>query len=110
VLGVKESVYVANCNVSARYAFESKKLRSCLEVKKTQGVYVCGESVLYCIGVCCRREKRESNNQSTHTNTLSHSWQISFEKLSRVLGNTANHACIILSADSVKDPESPKTA
>jgi hypothetical protein len=124
VLGVKESVYGANCIISARHTSNSKDMQSSLEAKKSMGVCVCSGSVLYCIGVCCRREKRESNNQRTHTHTLLHSRQISFEKLkrySRILWNSrylkikmnyrfsANPACTVSSAHALNHSESRKT-
>jgi len=70
VLGVKESVYSANCSISIGRTFNSEKLPSCSESKNSLSVCVCIWSVLYCIGVCGRREKRESKNQRTHTHTL----------------------------------------
>ena len=70
VLGIKESVFSADSSVSSRHTFDSKILPSSLQAKNSLGVCVCIWSVLYCIGVCGRREKRESKNQRTHTHTL----------------------------------------
>ena len=121
VLGVKEGVCSYNFNICARHAFNSKKLQFRLKAKKSLGVCVCSGCVLYCIGVCCRREKRESNNQRTHTHTLLHSRQISFEKLSRILRNnlylkvkmnyrfSANPARIVFPAFELDHPERRKT-
>jgi hypothetical protein len=120
VLGVKESVYSSNCNIYARHAFNSKKLQSRLEAKKSL-VYVC------VVGVCCivleyvAEERRENQTIKEHTHTLLHSRQISFEKLTRILWNnsylkikmnyrfSANPACIIFPALKLNHPERLKT-
>jgi hypothetical protein len=62
VAGVREGVYMAATQRTPGFPDP---------IFGKDRVYVCSVSVLYCIGVCGRREKRESENQTnTHIHTL----------------------------------------